>query len=348
MKRLKKKIVSWIKGARLERRLAAQLSDGDGRRIFLFNVPSHGNLGDHLICMAERVMIRDFFGREPVLLSAADVEYGLGAAARHVRPQDLVLIHGGGYLGSIWEKEEMRSRRIIEAFPKNNVVVMPQTVYYDDTARSAGLLSTARSIYAAHGNLTLALRERKSYDFVRAELLPGSGRALLLPDMALYLGACDRGAVRDRILFCLRGDKERIDNGAVLESVRRAVGDSADIGHIDTVVPYGVRIADEEAQIDRLFAEFSRARLVVTDRLHGMIFSLLSCTPVVAMDNMSGKVRAVYEDWLADIPYVRFAGPGDDVADIVAELLRSPRPEACDTGAFRARFDSLRRIMMMP
>ena len=44
----------------------------------------------------------------------------------------------------------------------------------------------------------------------------------------------------------------------------------------------------------------------VTDRLHGMIFSVVTGTPCIALDNVSGKVRGVHA-WIEDLPTLRFA-----------------------------------------
>ncbi len=51
--------------------------------------------------------------------------------------------------------------------------------------------------------------------------------------------------------------------------------------------------------------EFSSVQLVVTDRLHGMVFSAITGTPCIALDNISHKVYGAYQ-WLSYLPYLRF------------------------------------------
>jgi exopolysaccharide biosynthesis predicted pyruvyltransferase EpsI len=52
---------------------------------------------------------------------------------------------------------------------------------------------------------------------------------------------------------------------------------------------------------------------VVTDRLHGLIFSVIHGTPCVAIENSNHKIRSTWQTWLSDLPSVR--------------LLSDPEPE---------------------
>ena len=49
-----------------------------------------------------------------------------------------------------------------------------------------------------------------------------------------------------------------------------------------------------------MLKKFAKAKIVVTDRLHGMIFTIITNTPCIAINNLSGKVKGVY-DTLSDI-----------------------------------------------
>lgn len=145
--------------------------------------------------------------------------------------------------------------------------------------------------------------------------------------------------------MCLRGDKERIARVELPGAVRRAAGDAVAIDMVDTVVPHHVSLATEDREIDRLLERFAGARLVVTDRLHGMIFAAICGTPVVAVDNLSGKVRAVYEAWLADLPYVRFAESEEEVAQAVAGFMASNDSYTWDSSRYCRYFAELKRII---
>ena len=48
-------------------------------------------------------------------------------------------------------------------------------------------------------------------------------------------------------------------------------------------------------EIKKKIVEFSSCKIIVTDRLHGMIFSLIAGVPCVAIDNKNHKVSGVYK-----------------------------------------------------
>ena len=48
----------------------------------------------------------------------------------------------------------------------------------------------------------------------------------------------------------------------------------------------------------------SGKKLVVTDRLHCMIFCAVTGTPCIAFDNSNKKISGVYKMWLGDLNYI--------------------------------------------
>ena len=62
-------------------------------------------------------------------------------------------------------------------------------------------------------------------------------------------------------------------------------------------------------------SQFRAAKLVVTDRLHGMILCLLSGTPCLVLPNSNHKIRQTQSDWLRNHPRLVFLEL-DEVAEI--------------------------------
>ena len=56
----------------------------------------------------------------------------------------------------------------------------------------------------------------------------------------------------------------------------------------------------------KIIKQFSKSKLVVTDRLHGMILSVITGTNCIAFDNSSGKVSGVYDTIKDDDVNVEF------------------------------------------
>ena len=69
--------------------------------------------------------------------------------------------------------------------------------------------------------------------------------------------------------------------------------------------------------------EFAGAKLVITDRLHGMVFCAITGTPCIVVDSKSPKVRGCYE-WIKNLDYIRFV---DDTAQISEEFQKIPKQE---------------------
>lgn len=61
-----------------------------------------------------------------------------------------------------------------------------------------------------------------------------------------------------------------------------------------------VNIEEREDRVLQRLKVFSGYDFVVTDRLHGMIFSYICGTPCIVFDNKTHKVSGVYNTWLSD------------------------------------------------
>ena len=50
----------------------------------------------------------------------------------------------------------------------------------------------------------------------------------------------------------------------------------------------------------KLLNEISQLDIVITDRLHGMIFCYITGTPCIAFDNDNHKISETYKKWLEE------------------------------------------------
>lgn len=298
-------------------------SSAESARLYLLNIPSHGNLGDHLLSVAEHKFLNDNFPNLKIVpVTSSDLYYSISSSLSTVKPNDILCITGGGFLGSFYDEED-RFLTILQKFPKNKVIVMPQTIYYDDTDKGHKALEKAIDYYKSHESLYVVARDRNTYELLKNVLMKGRIENIAFtPDLALYLNK-PLDFERDSILWCLRKDAEiNESNGAILNELTKQIA-SQNIKeyYTDTYVPYSIPYERESDEVQNKLIQFARAKLVITDRLHGMIFSVITGTPVLAMDNISGKVGQVYEQWINDLNYVRFLSNMDESNDIVSEML---------------------------
>ncbi len=292
-------------------------------RVFLLNIPSHGNLGDHLISIAEQSFLKTYFPEsQVVLITSADLFFSIKFALSDVRKEDILCVTGGGFMGSLYAEED-RFLKIIKQYHDNKIVFFPQSFYYAPGNDRQTKIDRAAKVYRSHNKLFVAARDQDSYNLLEKELMPyATDRICLAPDIALYLCAAAKHN-REGALLCLRNDAEALKANASLTD--RIKADLADRGlaqrTADTYVHRSVPLDKETEEVSALLEKFSKAELVVTDRLHGMIAAVITGTPAIVLDNSTGKVKQAYEMWLKDIPYVKFVEEPSSIKTSIDQVL---------------------------
>ena len=305
------------------RRILRYLEATSGRNtLLLIGTPEHGNIGDHAIVVAERELFKTRLPDHTIIEVPTNI-FCPAAARFAVHGDDVVVtVPGGGFLGNLWISEEYMLRKLLKTFPRRRVTVFPQTIFFERKGEWERELAETRAAYRAHGNLHVFIRD-KSIDFLKKEILgEDSPRAHGAPDIVLSLDRSAPKFERAGVLLCFRADKEKVlPDAAVaeLEARLRERGERA--SRTDTVVPYGVPAEVREFEVERKFDEFRRARLVITDRLHGMIFAAITGTPCIALNNSSGKVEGVWSLWLRRLDYVKFVREAAEIPALLDAML---------------------------
>lgn len=285
---------------------------------FLLATPSHSNLGDQAIAYAEKQFLKkylpDYIVIETRLITTRMLVMELSVISKIIDSNDIIFSHGGGNMGDQYPKEEIARRSIIQAFPNNQIIIFPQTIYFRDTDEAKKMLADTKAIYGAHKQLTLIARESTSYAFMNSNFPENT--ILLTPDIVLSLtGQISSSIIRKGAMTCLRKDPERsIDSGAN-EIIVKLLKSRYGFVHISDTVSSDKVILSDHLRLKRLngkWGEFRRSEIVVTDRLHGMVFAAITGTPCVVFSNYNHKVSGTYE-WVKSLPSVYFC---DDVGNL--------------------------------
>lgn len=294
--------------------LIRRIKSVDKDTFFLLYTPTHGNLGDHAIAMAEtrfmdknKICYTEFNDREIYLLNKYN--------KLSVFNRRKILLHGGGYLGTLWPKAEMTIRAIIESCPKSNILLFPNTVYYEDNHQLS--IEDSIRIYNSNPRLTVCTREKISYDLV-ANMY---NNVKLVPDMVLSMNQIEGTYERNGCLVCLRNDIEKTMadgyRNQLVSTISRLFGEN--ITYTDMVVDYRISKEDRENELNKKFSQFLKAKLVITDRLHGMIFSAITGTPCFVINSKSPKVKGCYE-WIKNLGYIIFVENTNEIEHIYNRL----------------------------
>ena len=287
----------------------------------LFNSPLHGNLGDHAIALCENAFL------SALNIKVLDFPWfydNYESVARSTPEDKLILISGGGYLGDLWPEEEYKVRKIIKAFAGRKTIILPQTVSFDLSDQMAvEFFEESKNAYKMNPDLILFVREKISFDFVK-ERMPGID-IRLVPDMAM-LTKYESNVKREGALVCLRDDKESSilpdDKELVLQTLRSKY---SSVEPVDTVIGNKLSKNSRAQAVKSMLDRFAGSEIVITDRLHGMIFAAVTATPCVVINSISHKITGCYE-WLKDLGYIVIAENAGEISGLT-DRLSGVKPE---------------------
>lgn len=282
--------------------------------------PEHGNLGDQAIVKAEKLFLSSNGFDKNAIVEICNSDYlRFGdKLVSHIKENDLVIIDGGGNLGSLWEKEDDKISKIIAEYPNNKVIVFPQTVYYDDSKESQNRIKNNYQIYKLNKKLIVCLREKNSYEFF-IKNFPDI-KSILVPDVVLSIKDINYDIIRKDALVCFRDDVEKNIDDVTKEYIITLLAKKGyKVKTTSTLVDYPVTVANRDIELSKKWAEFASSEIVITDRLHAMIFATITNTPCIAIDNKSKKVSGSYE-WIKDNKYVKCVESLDEIEYAIDEV----------------------------
>lgn len=283
---------------------------------FLLISPDHGNLGDHAIFLSETILL-DSMGIEyaevPRFFLCRIEKYHLLRFFNHKK----IFLHGGGYIGSFWEYDDGLAKKIIKSAPKSDIFLFPHTVDYDDSVTGKKAFEELKSICEKHGKCLFCAREKTTYNTLKK-----SGfNVKLIPDMVFSLNECAETSERHGCLLCLRNDSEKLLSDAQKQTVSNEAHAlfGEDVTVTDMCTPYNIPPANRSFELDKKFSEFRNAELVITDRLHGMIFCAVTGTPCIVLNSKSHKVTGCYE-WIKHLEYIKFSDSVSNIGKLYGEI----------------------------
>lgn len=286
------------------------IKDRDRKKIIYLSETDHTNLGDHAILYAQHRLLD---GEIPNLLKYSftrrECLFAFEQIQKGICKQDIILIPGGGWIGTLWKVSGELFLSFLETFKDNRIIVFPQTIYFENTTYGA---AQKKRFYDAVKNckdILLYVRDTNSYRFLQNQMPEQNSKIQyrLAPDMVLSLQPGIQMPKKEYILFVMRQDLEKVTDEGQIEQLKKRITDSGmEIRYGDTHTSKAVAPQNRETALHKKWEEFAKARLVITDRLHGMLFAVINGTPCIALDNLSNKVKGVYDEWLTDNPGVCF------------------------------------------
>ncbi len=286
---------------------------------YLFATPTHTNIGDSAIIVAEKEFLIQCGYEKIIEVTAREYE----AARKYIKyalPRKAhIFLPGGGNMGSLWPIEEEWRMQIITDLMKydRHILVFPQTIYYSDSVEAEELKRRTIRLYNSQTNLMFAAREKISYNLMKS-LYPNL-QVIYSPDIVLSMGQIVFSNQRHGILICFRNDKEQAlafaDERMLIQKLRQK---SYEVTIIDTMADDQITKENRGCVVRKKLEQIASARLIITDRLHGMVFAAITGTPCLVMGNNHHKVYGTYE-WLKHLDYIKFVSNIHQIVELTNE-----------------------------
>ena len=294
---------------------------GHYKKAVLIGIANHNNYGDSAITVGEFIALNKL-GIELIYYcstkNCSDLSEAKKAIQKTAEPV-VILSSGGGNFGN-WKHEYELRAKLMETFKDNEVIVLPQSVDFESLQ---AMEDNARAMNV-HSNVTYLFRDHKSYDIVVNSGLYKYRRVLLCPDAAVQIGmqTFSFQPTHD-IVWLKRKDKESFHSSLpeFPKNLSILVSDWTPPEQYLNI-PSGVSILERSySRLLYAFRLLSQGKVIITDRLHAHILSVLLDKPNVILDNSYKKLSSYHAAWTPSVHNVLLAANATDAVDKARHLL---------------------------
>lgn len=263
-------------------------------KIYLFGAPLHTNMGDNAqtIC-AQRWIEKYYKGYDLYIFDTVSCirfnNYIIKKIAKKINDNDIIFLHSGYHTTDLYMDEENMQRAVIELFPNNKIILLPQTILYKNEEEK----KKSMAIYNNHKDIHMLCRDEISYE--TAKQIFNNCKLLKFPDIVTTLiGTKKFNYKREGILMCLRNDKESKYGKENLKNIIEKLNVYGEIKFTDTTIDKDLSEVqkNKEKIINEIIEDYSKYKVIITDRYHGTIFSLIANTPVLVLSSTDHKLES--------------------------------------------------------
>lgn len=240
----------------------------------------------------------------------------------HVNPDDIFIFQCGYNTHDLGGYQDQVRQKILLSFPNNEVIVLPQTVYFKSEDRK----KLCSQVYNAHRHMFFMARDPVSLEIAR-EMFPNVYITMYPDIVATLIGKYNFSGKREDICLCMRNDIEQYYSLDQRQQIKADLEKYGNVVLMDTVIPisYDRINRNIEKYVLGIIYFFAKQRIVVTDKYHGTIFSLVANTPVIMLRTTDHKLTSIYKRFKEVYPdRIFFANTLGELDDIVQHVLDNP------------------------
>ena len=272
-------------------------------KFIICGAPIHNNYGDDAILMSTKNFLKFYFPKNKQIILNSNEILKNKRIINYINKEDILIINGGGYFG-LYEYYVNEYEFIINSFPNNQIIFFPCSIQY---SKEKLIYKKYINAYNKHKNITIFTRENKSYEI--AEKIFKNISIYIVPDIVtrFNMSIIEKNENKKGVLLILRKDellltdKDRLYINKLAKKHFKINIFMEDLN--DYVIPFG---SNHEKETIKFINNISKKKLVITDRLHGMIFSIITGTPCIVFGNNYHKIESSYFTWFNNLEYAIF------------------------------------------
>lgn len=295
--------------------------------VFYLGIPAHRNLGD----LAQGVCIRRWLKKNYPNMPIVEIETNalvnthfslLKKLKETYKSGDLIVFQSGYTTTDLGGFADEMHRAVMEILPNGKMLMMPQTIYFksDENKRRTSLC------YNTMKRMLFLARDRVSYSMA-LEMFPNVPVKQYPDIVTTLIGNYSFDYERNGILFCCRNDGEKFYSDTEINKLMKRCAELSEVEKTDTTKTGKTVdiVSHAKEHIDNEIDTYAHYKLIITDRYHGTILSLVAGTPVIIIKTTDHKVttgaewfREVYDD------YVYLADSLEQAYEMAKTILEKP------------------------
>ena len=271
--------------------------DTEKKAVFYFGVPLHKNIGDLAQTYCAKRYFELYWEDYQCIQMKTYCTYSkrfLKSLKSIMQPDDIIVFQSG-YCSTDRHLDHKMHKTIVGLFKDQKIIFLPQTVRYENKKE----IETTSKIFNEHNRILFLARDKISYE--KALDMYPNARVECFPDIVTTLiGTMKDGVAKNGILLCMRKDFEKLYSTKSIITLVNRLKNIADIVDVSdtTCEQYTNKYIYSHLKeiVYEKINQIMKYRIVITDRYHGIIFSLISNVPVIVLATTDHKVSSGI-DW---------------------------------------------------
>ena len=262
------------------------------KRVYFIGKATHANLGD----LAQNVCINKWLMNHYPDYKIIQIETLKTKLFRimillilkvNYKPNDFIVFKSGYTFTDLGGKNTALYMETVNMLPQAKIIAMPQTIFFKNKENER----KATSIINKAKNMLFLVRDNVSFELAK-KMLPNIDIGLFPDIVTSMIGAYEYSDKKKGVLLCCRNDLEKYYSKNEINSLKKKLSEITSVDITDTTKKGNIKkiVKNAEDLIKNEILAYSKYKVVITDRYHGTIFSLIGNTPVVIIKTTDHKV----------------------------------------------------------